>query len=76
MRILPDAPREGNPKTPAPPADRLALRPAEAARALGISPRMLWSLTNRRLIPCVRIGRRVLYAVPALEAWLAKGGDQ
>ena len=65
---------------------RLSLRPAEAATALGISPRTLWGLTAPRgPIPCLRIGhgkrQTVLYPVAELQAWLsqqaeaAKGGD-
>jgi len=57
---------------------RLALRPKEAARALGISERLLWSLTNRGEVPHLRMGRAVVYPIAALEAWLAqhasKGG--
>jgi len=64
----------------------LALRPREAAKALGISPRTLWGLTAPRgPIPCLRIGhgkrQSVLYPVADLQAWLtreaepAKGGD-
>ena len=57
---------------------RLALRPREAARALGIGERLLWSKTNAGEIPCVRIGRAVVYPVASLVAWLAeqatKGG--
>jgi predicted DNA-binding transcriptional regulator AlpA len=62
----------------------LALRPRDAARALGISPRTLWGLTAPRgPIPCVRVGqgkrRAVLYSVAELQAWLAqrstKGGE-
>jgi excisionase family DNA binding protein len=62
----------------------LALRPREAAKALGISARHLWQLTKDGLIPCVRVGtgtrKTVLYPVVELEAWLrrqaatAKGG--
>ena len=49
----------------------LALRPREAAKALGISERMLWSLTAPRgAIPAVRIGTCVLYPVSGLQAWL------
>jgi hypothetical protein len=49
----------------------LALRPREAAKALGISERMLWSLTAPRgAIPAVRIGTCVLYPVAGLQAWL------
>ena len=63
----------------------LALRAPEAARALGISPRLLWQLTHDGAIPSVRVGagrrKSVLYPVATLEAWLsqqakANGGDQ
>lgn len=50
----------------------LALRPKEAARALGISDRLLWSLTNRKLIPHVRVGARIIYPLDVLSEWLAK----
>ena len=64
----------------------LALRPREAAKALGISARTLWGLTAPRgPIPCVRVGsgkrRTVLYPTADLQAWLTrqveaeKGGD-
>jgi excisionase family DNA binding protein len=49
----------------------LALRPKDAARALGISDRLLWSWTNQGKIPCVRIGKRLVYPVQQLTAWLA-----
>ncbi len=51
--------------------DRLALRPREAARALGIGERLLWSITNRGEIPHVRIGRAIIYPTDALRGWLA-----
>jgi excisionase family DNA binding protein len=63
----------------------LALRPREAAKALGISPRLLWQLTHDGVVPCVRVGsgkrRTVLYPTADLQAWLsqqtaaAKGGE-
>lgn len=63
----------------------LALRPREAAKALGISPRLLWQLPHDGHIPCVRVGsgkrRTVLYPTTDLQAWLsrqaesAKGGN-
>ena len=61
------------------PAPRLALRPREAAQALGISERLLWRLTNQGDIPHLRLGLRVVYPVDALQKWLAdhpqkKGG--
>jgi hypothetical protein len=65
--------------------ESLALRPRDAAKALGISARTLWGLTAPRgPIPCLRIGhgkrQTVLYPVADLQAWLsrdavpAKGG--
>jgi excisionase family DNA binding protein len=63
----------------------LALRSREAAKALGISPRLLWQLTKDGHIPCVRVGngkrRSILYPLAELQAWLAreaaktKGGE-
>jgi excisionase family DNA binding protein len=71
---------------PTDPSSLLALRPREAAKALGISARHLWQLTKDGLIPCVRVGsgkrKTVLYPVAQLQAWLsresntAKGGEQ
>jgi hypothetical protein len=63
----------------------LALRPREAAKALGISPRLLWQLTHDGIVPCVRVGsdkrQTVLYPTAMLQAWLTRkaegvmGGD-
>jgi len=50
----------------------LALRPREAARALGVSERTLWSWTQAGTIPHLKRGRAVLYPVAALEQWLAE----
>ena len=63
---------ERNQDFDAPPslASRLALRPAEAALALGIGEGLLWSKTNAGEIPHVRIGRTVLYPIPLLESFL------
>lgn len=49
----------------------LALRPRDAARALGIGQRKLWELTDAGAIPHLRFGRAVAYSVAALEKWLA-----
>lgn len=51
---------------------RLSLRAREAAEALGISERLLWSLTNQGVVPHVRLGRAVLYPVDLLRDWLAE----
>lgn len=58
--------------------ERLALRPAEAARALGVSERVVWELTNSGRVPVVRVGKRcVLLPIDGLREWLrdnAEGG--
>ncbi len=45
----------------APSPSKLLLNTRDAAKALSIGLRKLWSLTDCGEIPCVRIGRRVLY---------------
>ena len=57
---------------PSPPAERLALRPREAAQLLGVSERHLHNLTKRGDVPCVRFGRAVGYPVESLRRWLAE----
>ena len=42
----------------------------EAAKALSISERTLWGLTQSGEIPCVRIGRSVRYDPADLRAWI------
>jgi len=48
----------------------MALRPREAARALGVSERWLWEKTKTGEIPCLKAGRCILYPVAMLEEWL------
>jgi len=55
------------PPNPAP----LLLDAQETARALHISPRLLWRLSKDNQIPHVRIGRRVLYDPKDLDVWIA-----
>ncbi len=43
-----------------------------AAKALGISERLLWSQTNCGNVPHLRIGRRVLYDPADLRGWIAR----
>ena len=61
------------------PSDQLALRPRDAARALGISQRTLYELTRRGELPAVKLKRAVIYPRTALVEWLerssAKGGE-
>ncbi len=57
-------------RPPAPPAvPRLALRAADAARALAISEPTLRNLTD---LPRVRLGAAVLYRTASLDQWLAE----
>jgi len=51
----------------------LALRPRDAAKALGIGQRKLWDLTAPRgSIRCARLGTAVVYPVEELKRWLAE----
>lgn len=50
---------------------RLLLDAREASKALGICEKTLWNATRPRgSIPCVRIGKRVLYSVADLQRWI------
>ena len=69
------AKRNPAPKKLADPAPLcLALRPKDAAKALGIGERKLWELTADRTsgIPHVRFGKAILYPVRELQDWLAQ----
>lgn len=59
---LPDGP---------PPVPRLALSVGEAAQAIGLSEREVWRRIADGALPVVRIGRRTLIRVAALDAFLA-----
>jgi excisionase family DNA binding protein len=51
---------------------QLLLSPREAASALAISERTLFTLTKRGEIPPVRFGRAIRYELDALRACIAK----
>jgi excisionase family DNA binding protein len=58
---------------------RLLLTAAEAAEALQVSPRKLWSLTADGTVPHVRIGRTLRYPIAALQQWVREqtyGGER
>jgi excisionase family DNA binding protein len=44
------------------------------AKRLNISERLLWRLTQRGSIPCVRLGRSVRYCPKAIAKVIEKGG--
>ena len=50
----------------------LSLRPRDAAKALGIGERKLWSLTNCGEIPHIKLGKVTLYPVDSLREWLVQ----
>jgi excisionase family DNA binding protein len=50
----------------------VSLRPREAAKAIGISERLLAQWTKARIVPHLRIGRTVLYPLDSLRSWLAQ----
>jgi excisionase family DNA binding protein len=60
------------------PVVQLLLTLPEAAKALSISQRKLWELTDRGIIAVVRIGRSVRYDVRDLAAFVdaAKQGGR
>lgn len=48
----------------------LAMRPKVAARAIGISERTLWSMTQQGLIPHAKLGRSTIYPTAPILRWL------
>jgi len=50
--------------------EKLLANEREAAAMLSLSPRTVWSLADDGKIPYVRIGRRKLYSVESLRAWI------
>jgi hypothetical protein len=55
---------------------RLLLKPKEAAAALGISPRLLWSLTRDETIPAIRLRNAVRYSPAALQQFIDRASNQ
>lgn len=58
---------------------RLALNPREAAIALGVSERLLWSMTVAGELPSLKLRGRRVYPVVLLNKYLAEraeGGRQ
>jgi len=52
-------------------ASKLLLTASQAAAALQVCEKTLWSMTRPRgSIPVVRIGRRTLYSRTALQRWI------
>ena len=66
-RTLPHAWPSSRPEAPIVP---LAYRLREAAAAIGVSERTLWTWAQNGDVPCVHRGRCVLFPVDALRRWL------
>ena len=53
--------------------EALLMTPADAAKALAISPRTLWDWTAKGLIPSLKIGTRMVrYRRVDIEAWVER----
>ena len=50
---------------------KLAMSEREAAAAIGVSGRTLYTLRTAGELPYFRVSGRVLYSVVALESWIA-----
>ncbi len=53
-------------------SEQMLLKPSEAAKALALSPRKLWSLTASGEIDCLRSGKAVRYDPADLRAWIER----
>jgi excisionase family DNA binding protein len=52
------------------PQTPLLLSIKQAAQALSLSERTVWTLVQTRELPHVRVGRRLLFSRMALESWI------
>ncbi len=59
-------------KAPRAAPERIALRSAECARALGVDERTLRRWQKDEGLPFARVGHTVLFPVAELRAWLAE----
>ena len=62
--------RRGHQPKDDPLTSTLLLTRRQAAQALAISERTLWTLTDSGEIPCVRLGKCVRYRISILGAYL------
>ena len=49
---------------------QLCIKPENLVKMLGISRNTVYEVVNRADFPTVRIGRRILIPIAALERWL------
>ena len=50
--------------------EKISVRPFEAAKLLSISERTLATWTKSEGLPCIKVGRIILYSIPDLASWL------
>lgn len=50
----------------------LLLSPREAAKALSICEKTLYTLTKKGELPAIRIGRAVRYSLDDIKQWIKK----
>ena len=55
---------------------RLLLSPREAAKALSVCEKTLWTLTQKGEIPVMRMGRAVRYPLDRLKEWIEKQSQE
>ena len=48
----------------------LLLSPREAAKALSVCEKTLWTITQKGDIPVIKIGRLVRYPIEGLKSWI------
>jgi excisionase family DNA binding protein len=53
-------------------SESLLLSMRDAAAALAVCERTLWTLVKERRLPHLRVGRRLLFSRAALENWIAE----
>ena len=52
------------------PVEKLALNVEEVSELLGISPRLVSTLTKEKKLPHKRLGKRVVYPLDAIKQYL------
>ena len=55
---------------------RLLLSVRDAAKALSVCEKTLWTLTQKGQIPVIRIGRAIRYPVDGLRVWIQKESEK
>ena len=56
--------------------EKLTISVSEMQKALGIGRNTAYELVNRADFPAVRLGKRIVIPVEALNAWLEKQGER